>query len=679
MIEIKSFNLLTGTQDGMNFLPDEEGLICLGVELPEKWDTFSNAVLTLRANSNDKVIVHFGLAENEESEPVFSFNYSVLQKCLVNIPYFLDKRTLQAEAHFLPPWPGCFKGRIAGTSLRSGVAHYAKITIRSQSLNNVESIVLSFVNDWKPTDVVGEVLIDEFGQCKDRTWARKTTSIEELSKELKAEYEAAKKNSSYPEGWSKWGGYLGKKLTATGWFHTEKYNNRWWLVDPDGYVFFSNAACYGNRTGIYAMEDHLDALYEKLPPKEGLFKACWASGDMIPQYVVRNGLENAKTRMLVNFPRFNMMRVFGEEWLDAWITINTARMKAAGLNTLGIGVNDYADEYTKEFVEKSKIPYVITVKYYPLTEDRIFRDFPDVFDPEYEVLAMKAAHTSLDEYLDDPYFIGYFTTNEPEWYFYPDVNLTLKLLASEKCMASKKEFVNFLKTRYENLEALNKAWGTAFAEENDLLKPLLIDNPSEIITKDTMDFHRILVEKYGDVISGCFRKVDPHHLNLGMRYAGLSDKTAEKVFGEATCKFDVFSFNRYGTDPVEQANVVERHCDIPTVVGEWHIGATDAGLDVGGLYFTDTQKERAKACTYYLEQSTQPANLVGIHYFEYSDQPYLGRFDGECYQIGLIDVCNRIYPETMEAFQQFAKRMYPMLLGECKPEMELIPLQHIKS
>jgi len=39
----------------------------------------------------------------------------------------------------------------------------------------------------------------------------------------------------------KYGGRLDKKAKATGFFHVEKVNGRWWAVDPDGYYFLHNA------------------------------------------------------------------------------------------------------------------------------------------------------------------------------------------------------------------------------------------------------------------------------------------------------------------------------------------------------------------------------------------------------------------------------------------------------
>ena len=38
---------------------------------------------------------------------------------------------------------------------------------------------------------------------------------------------------------SKYGGWMEKRLKSTGFFHTQKQNDRWWIIDPDGYAFIS--------------------------------------------------------------------------------------------------------------------------------------------------------------------------------------------------------------------------------------------------------------------------------------------------------------------------------------------------------------------------------------------------------------------------------------------------------
>lgn len=46
------------------------------------------------------------------------------------------------------------------------------------------------------------------------------------------------------------------------------------------------------------------------------------------------------------------------------------------------------------------------------------------------------------------------------------------------------------------------------------------------------------------------------------------------------------------------------------------------------------------------------------HWFQYEDQPLTGRGDGENYQIGFVDVCDRPYPQIVAACRDIGRRMY---------------------
>lgn len=46
-------------------------------------------------------------------------------------------------------------------------------------------------------------------------------------------------NSSDKIKLSQFGGWMNKKVDPTGFFHTRKLDNRWWIMDPDGYAFLS--------------------------------------------------------------------------------------------------------------------------------------------------------------------------------------------------------------------------------------------------------------------------------------------------------------------------------------------------------------------------------------------------------------------------------------------------------
>jgi hypothetical protein len=84
-----------------------------------------------------------------------------------------------------------------------------------------------------------------------------------------------------------------------------------------------------------------------------------------------------------------------------------------------------------------------------------------------------------------------------------------------------------------------------------------------------------------------------------------------------------------------------------------------------------TQKERGAAYRYFVEQAAAIPQLIGVHYFQWNDQPVLGRFDGENYQIGAADVCNSLYGPFMQGAEQAHKQMYKVRAGTAEPYREL--------
>lgn len=58
---------------------------------------------------------------------------------------------------------------------------------------------------------------------------------------------------------------------------------------------------------------------------------------------------------------------------------------------------------------------------------------------------------------------------------------------------------------------------------------------------------------------------------------------------------------------------------------------------------------------------------VGVHYFTLNDQPILGRFDGENFQIGLVDICQRPYAEFVSGVRETNQNLPAVLYGMREP------------
>jgi hypothetical protein len=160
------------------------------------------------------------------------------------------------------------------------------------------------------------------------------------------------------------------------------------------------------------------------------------------------------------------------------------------------------------------------------------------------------------------------------------------------------------------------------------------------------------------------KKVDPHHLNLGMRYAWI----ASDLFYIAGEYFDVFSINCYQMEPAfDTLNTIAQKTGKPVLIGEYHFGALDRGLPATGLRAVASQAERGIAYRRYLETGAANPHLVGAHYFTLNDQALLGRFDGENYQIGFVDCCHTPYRELVDQAIQAHEDLYEVMAGARAP------------
>lgn len=648
--------------------PDTEGGFCLSYKDKQnisRWKTSDYLCLDLLITSERMPTLYVDFVERlSQGEKVLSIRYLLVPSVRIKTVIRLDE--LDSHRYFLPTYPGSFKVHVEGEP--TSLSNVDEIRIRMNTSKDVPCMELFGM--WVSPDIPdmqvrGKTLVDAMGQRKIGHWPGKVESFEQLEKYLTDEVAHARENTSYPKGWSTYGGWMQNSFDATGFFHTHFDGSRWWLVDPEGYAFISNGVCYGARMGVHGFVDRMETLFDWLPKAdERMWEACWTEASEIPEFVKRNGKEEGIGRKMFNFPRANMIKVFGPDlWWDAWVTLNSARLKNWGFNTIGVGVNTYTDERIEDFLKQAEIPFVITLKEFPRTKESIYRDFPDVFSDEYAKASSEFASSQLAPYVGNPYLIGYFLTNEPEWLFQRSVNPAERVLAHKGPLASKDALIAFLQERYTSIDDVNLAWKTAFSSFSELLQPIEhADTFSEQSCKDLAEFRDLLIKRYCEIPSSAARSVDPDHLNLGMRYNRLSE---EELPG--TESMDVCSFNCYRSDPRTMLTILEQQNTVPGMIGEWHIAAREMRNFASGLVSTVNQEERVKAFLYYAEQAVSHPYCVGLHYFEMNDQPLLGRFDGECMQHGLISVCNIPYQELSQAMGELASRLYPLASGVLKP------------
>ena len=100
-----------------------------------------------------------------------------------------------------------------------------------------------------------------------------------------------------------------------------------------------------------------------------------------------------------------------------------------------------------------------------------------------------------------------------------------------------------------------------------------------------------MIRAYVEIPSLACRKVDPNHMNLGMRYAYITNESLLAGYDN----FDVFSINCYKTTPYDDVENIGRITGLPVMIGEFHHGALDRGLPATGICGVSTQEERGES------------------------------------------------------------------------------------
>jgi len=585
-------------------------------------------------------------AVKDTKTPRMSAKIGVLPKLKTQVIFPL--KHLDGQEIFMQRFPRQLKGTVLGDRMKP--EEISKVVIRFGPWQQphftpkfeIASVYLTKVVP-KPLPPVKTPIVDSLGQWAVKQWPGKIQNKNELKTLLENQLALAQK-ATFPENWSKYGGWKEKKFEATGFFRTQFDGKRWWLVDPDGYAFVS--------VGVDCIRDNASGV---ISGQEDLF--AWLPDST--NQLFSQGYSGRGNYKLADFYKFNLMRVFGENWQKNWETITTGQIRRFGINTIG----NWSD---LDYARKAKIPYVLPLSQFPSSDVNLYRDFPDVFAPEYRENARKFAQ-QLNEYKNDPYLIGYFLRNEPNWAF-GEHDLAFEMFATTQQSSSKNTFAKWLSQKYASIKEFNENWNLALPDFEAITKQVFDEYPSEKAKEDFWKFSEILVAKYVNIPCDEVEKVDPNHLNLGMRYAWLSSDLLYKA-GE---RFDVFSINGYGNPGPSETAEIARKSGKPVMIGEFHFGANDRGLPATGIQGVLSQADRGKAYRYYIEQGLARPELIGMHYFQWLDQPVFGRFDGENYNIGFMDICNQPYKELIEAAQLTHQRMYEVANGNVEPFNEVI-------
>lgn len=408
--------------------------------------------------------------------------------------------------------------------------------------------------------------VDRYGQFVHAEWPKKVHSDQELADDLEAERKAL---LPPPASWDRFGGWKdGPQLAATGSFRTEKVDGRWWLVTPEGRLFFSVGLDVTRvMTDVTDATRHPDWYEGEIPSDRKMAFTVW-----------------------------NLEKKFGKKDFAAdYFDFVLKRFDSWGLNTVG-------NWSAPELMLASRKPYVACVleraKGVPRHPKYHLYDFAA---PDFEetmraaIRARFAADRALAHAATDPMCIGFFVDNE---------------LQFQKWIPA--------------------VGGDVAAPHLDL-------------------YFRICREELA--------KAAPGKLYLGSRFVGFRQPG---VLWRTAAKWcDVITVNAYANSVYNLSEKMFADGDEkPILVGEFHFGAHDRGMFKPGLAPVYDERERARSFARFVQGCLQHPLVVGCHWFQYRDQPLLGRGDGEAYEIGFVDVVDRPYDWLCRAARAVGSSMY---------------------
>jgi agarase len=417
--------------------------------------------------------------------------------------------------------------------------------------------------------------------------------------------------------------------SSPGFFRVEQRDGRWWLIDPDGQPFLSKGVCHITFAGDAIQNTGRSPYREAVTAKYG-GPEKWR--------------EAAAGRLLE----------WGFNSLGAWSDEQLSTLVVEGRRLANAPIVDFGEGFV-EFSGKGAQAWLQGI-------------FPDVFDPRFAAFCQRRARERCAPRKNDRTILGWFTDNELRWG--PDWRGNDELLTMFLNLPAgapgRKAAIQLLREQHSDVARFNAVWKTNLTSWDELeragkvlapvtRKALYAQNDGEERQANEADPNRAafvadcevfaarLAERYFRITREALRAADPNHLNFGCRFAYVPPVP---VRASASRYLDVLSFNCYQVDPT---SIVRQYAALgrPLIIGEFTFRGEDVGLPNtrGAGPKVATQADRASSFERYVRLALNEPAVVGYHWFQHSDQPKEGRFDGENSNYGVVNLGDETYVE----------------------------------
>jgi hypothetical protein len=387
-------------------------------------------------------------------------------------------------------------------------------------------------------------------------------------------------------------------------FSAEFRDGVWWLVTPAGEPFFSLGVCVVNQ-GTARAE------YDPTKPSH----AAWRH----------------------------------HAGPEAWAEATLGRLRSWGFTTIG----GWCD--TAALLRSPSMDLALT----PVLAAGMEAGVPwfDLWDTDVVRRVEAIARERIGAARDHPGLVGYYTDNEMGWWNGALFKMTLEHPAGS---GQRQRLVKLLRDAYGgDWTALLRDFDGEGIDGFESLerKGVLHLRPGGDGIRIVRRFLELVADRYHDLLAGIVRRHDRRALVLGDRYQSFY---YPEVARAASRHVDVVStnLNAHWSDGTFARFYLETLHELtgkPIIASEVYMAATENRSgnrnDRGFFPVVRTQAERAEGCRRTLSALAGLPYVIGADWFQYYDEPPGGRFDGENFNFGLVDIDDRPYEELVGAIR----------------------------
>ncbi len=354
-----------------------------------------------------------------------------------------------------------------------------------------------------------------------------------------------------------YGGWNTFKVKATGFFRTEKIDNRWWIIDPDGKPFIHKGVAVLNPGSSENQQKALEAKYGN--------KVNWISKETA--FLKEQGFNGAGAWSSVDLIR--------EEKTPLVYTVIVSPMGA------------YKSQHLKKFNGE-----------YEKAGWQGFRyDLAMVFDAEFDLYVEKEI-SKIQKYKDDKFLLGYYTDNELPW-----VDDALD------------RHLNYLGKEEEGYKAAKK-WLEARKGKNATIADITDQDRQEFTGfyfETYMKKVTKAIKKYDNnhLYLGC---------RFNQELDELDNPKIFEVAGKYMDVISINHYRKWEPVQAIMDNW-EKWSGKPFLITEWYTKGEDSGLPnkTGAGWNVPTQKDRGYFYQNFVIELLKSKSCVGWHWFKYQD------------------------------------------------------------